>query len=344
MVGIRSTTSTTLEIEPNVGAGRKADEDRHASDRCIERLAKEVAVFLKSKSVAAEHDEGGSAVESEAAYFSQETFEERVDDLDPGRIPGASPLEVGVVEVDRLVGRARGQNLGHPPIHTLGLAGPFEQRVHLLEGEVGPTGQDEQEVLVGVYFHPLRGFGARLCDRLVRVEALRETVVAATWQALDEGGGGVAGSLEHLGQSLGLVGHVVARRPEPVGGRVETAEEGGQRRLGLRRLGEGPLEAHRLGRQCVKGGCPGRCAVAAESIGPQTIESDDDDRMGACNDAALLGLVSTAGHQHHNRDETNRYGGQDSFQEALLFHYCNTLPGRQSLARRRRRDGASSEF
>jgi hypothetical protein len=144
---------------------------------------------------------------------------------------GARPLEVLVVEIDRGIGRTRRQDLDNSLVHPLGLAGPLQQSTHLLECEVGPAGEDEEEVLVGVPLHPLDGLDAGLRDRLVGVEALSETVIARARPAFDEGGGGVAGSFEHFGERVGLIRHVIARRPQPVGGRVEAAEEGRQRRL-----------------------------------------------------------------------------------------------------------------
>ena len=193
-------------------------------------------------------------------------------------------------------------------------------------------------------FHPLGGLHTRIGDGLVRIKALCEAVVAAARQALDKGGSRVAGSLEDLGQGLGLVGHIVARRSEPIGGWVKTAEEGGQRRLRLRRLGEGPLEAHRLCGQCVERGSPGRGTIAAESIRTYAVERNDYDRMSAGYDTALLALFTSAGHQHHDREAAHCDSGHEAFQEALLFHTCNTLPGPVILARGRGRAAANSEF
>jgi hypothetical protein len=196
------------------------------------------------------------------------------------------------------------------------LAGPLQQSTHLLECEVGPAGENEEEVLVGVPFHPLDGRDAGLRDRLVGVEALGETVVAGTRPALDEGRCGVAGSFEHFGERVGLIRHVIARRTQSVGCRVEAAEKRRQRRLGLRGLGECPFETHGLGGQRVEGGRCGRGAVASESVGPQPIEGDDDDRVGSGNDGALFGLFTSAGHENHERERSDRDGDHEAFSEA----------------------------
>ena len=213
-----------------------------------------------------------------------------------------------------MIGSARGQDLGHPLSHSFRLAGAFEQGVHLLDGDIGPTGQNEQEVVVGMNAHPLHGRRARTVERLVRVEPLRETVVAAAGQAFDKRGGRVACGAEDLGECRGLVGHRVSRHPQPVGGRVEAAEKSGQRRLGLWSLCERPLEAHRLGGEGVEGRRPGRCPVAAESVRPEPIQGDDDDRVGAGDNSPFLGLLTPTGHQHQDRQTADRSGGREALQ------------------------------
>jgi hypothetical protein len=84
----------------------------------------------------------------------------------------------------------------------------------------------------------------------------------------------------------------------------------------MRGLGEGPLEAHRLGGESVEGRRRRRGAVTAESVGPQPIEGDDDDRVGSGNDGALFGLFTSAGHENHERERSDRDGDHEAFSEA----------------------------
>ena len=194
------------------GAG-ETDEDRHVGDGCVERLAKEITVLLEGKTVGTEDHEDCPLVETEAAKFVHESLEQGVDHLHPGGIPRAGPLEITLVEIDRLVRYARGEHLLDTFGHAFGLTPSLEQQMYLFKRRARPPAEDQQEILVGVGAHPLGGrvTGRRSC--LIGVETLGEAVIAAAGRTLHESGCAVACCSQDLGEGHGLVREVIPRHP-----------------------------------------------------------------------------------------------------------------------------------